>query len=70
MKTEITKQDLGNDLLFDTLLALHVTFYDMGLKLYKDMPKQRFHYLGKDGKNNYEVDVVPFGPIAEDETVA
>ncbi len=121
MKTEITKQELGNDLLFDTLLALHGTFSGMGLKLYvvgaaardimislmgvqdtpratmdldvavalsdwsqfdavkeslcrnnfiKDAPKQRFHYLGKGGNNNYEVDVVPFGPIAEDETVA
>lgn len=121
MKTKISKQELGNDLLFDTLLALHDTFWGMGLNLYvvgaaardimvslmgvqdtpratmdldvavalsdwsqfdavkealcsnnfvKDTPKQRFHFLGKGGNNNYEVDIVPFGPIAEDEAVA
>jgi len=121
MKTELSKEELGDDLLYDTLHALHKTFCGMDLRLYvvgaaardimislmgvqdtpratmdldvavalsdwsqfdavkealcrnnfrKDAPKQRFHYLGKDGNNNYEVDVVPFGPIAEDETVS
>ena len=34
MKTKISKQELGNDLLFDTLLALHDTFLGMRLNLY------------------------------------
>lgn len=121
MKTEISKAELGNDLLFDTLKALHETFSSMGLLLYvvgasardimismmgmplppratldldvaialsdwaqfdavsealcrnnfvKDPPKHRFHYRGKDSRNDYEVDVVPFGRIAANETVA
>ena len=27
---------------------------------------QRFYYLGKDGRNRYEVDVVPFGEVEKD----
>ena len=32
--------------------------------------KQRFYYLGVDGRNQFEVDIVPFGSIAEKEQVA
>ena len=32
--------------------------------------KQRFYYLGVDGRNRFEVDIVPFGSIAEKEQVA
>lgn len=31
--------------------------------------KQRFYYMGKDGNNDYEVDVVPFGPLANNEII-
>ena len=31
--------------------------------------KQKFFYKGEDGKNDYEVDVVPFGPLANDEKI-
>lgn len=31
---------------------------------------QRFYYLGKDGRNRYEVDVVPFGEIEKDGLIA
>ena len=31
--------------------------------------KQRFYYKGIDGNNNYEVDVVPFGPLANNEVI-
>ena len=36
----------------------------------KSAAKQRFVYVGTDGKNRYEVDIVPFGTIAENEHVA
>ena len=36
----------------------------------KSAAKQRFAYVGNDGKNRYEVDIVPFGTIAENEQVA
>ena len=36
----------------------------------KAQEKQRFYYLGVDGKNKFEVDIVPFGSIAEKEQVA
>lgn len=32
-------------------------------------PKQKFAYKGVDGKNDYEVDVVPFGEVAEEEII-
>lgn len=35
----------------------------------KDKAKQRFYYKGESGDNDYEVDVVPFGPIANNEVV-
>ena len=31
--------------------------------------KQKFYYKGKDGTNDYEVDVVPFGPLANNEVI-
>lgn len=36
----------------------------------KGKPKQRFYYKGVDGKNDYEIDIVPFGELEEDEKVA
>lgn len=36
----------------------------------KAQEKQRFYYLGVDGRNKFEVDIVPFGSIAEKELVA
>lgn len=36
----------------------------------KAAPKQRFYYKGKNGKNNYEIDIVPFGELENDEKVA
>ena len=36
----------------------------------KSAAKQRFIYIGDDGQNRYEVDIVPFGTIAENEQVA
>ena len=36
----------------------------------KAQEKQRFYYLGVDGRNRFEVDIVPFGSIAEKEQVA
>ena len=36
----------------------------------KASEKQRFIYQGTNGKNQYEVDIVPFGAIAIDEQVA
>ena len=32
--------------------------------------KQRFYYLGSDGRIRFEVDIIPFGAIAEDDKVA
>lgn len=120
MKNTLTKEELGNDLLYDTLVALDGVFGAAGVELYvvgalaRDLamkllgaemsprktldldvavalrdwnqfdaisrrlqdchfkklgPKQRFAYKGPDGTNDYEVDVVPFGDIADDETV-
>lgn len=31
--------------------------------------KQKFYYKGEDGSNDYEVDVVPFGPLANNEVI-
>ena len=31
--------------------------------------KQKFYYKGEDGTNDYEVDVVPFGPLASNEVI-
>lgn len=36
----------------------------------KGEPKQRFYYKGEDGKNDYEIDIVPFGELEADEKVA
>lgn len=36
----------------------------------KQAAKQRFTYRGENGRNFYEVDIVPFGAIATDEMVA
>ncbi len=36
----------------------------------KACEKQRFYYLGKNGRIRFEVDIVPFGAIAEDDKVA
>lgn len=120
MDYKITREELHNDLLLDTLRALYNVLNGLNLPLYivgataRDMmmsllqeseakrktrdldiaisikdwsryeevksallankfnklsPKQKFVYKGEDGKNDYEVDVVPFGPIAEDEII-
>lgn len=31
--------------------------------------KQKFYYKGEDGTNDYEVDIVPFGPLANNEVI-
>lgn len=36
----------------------------------KGEPKQRFYYKGADGSNDYEIDIVPFGELENDEKVA
>ena len=36
----------------------------------KGEPKQRFFYKGETGLNDYELDIVPFGPLATDEKIA
>lgn len=36
----------------------------------KAREKQRFHYLGSNGRIRFEVDIVPFGAIAEEDQVA
>ena len=36
----------------------------------KAREKQRFYYLGSNGRIRFEVDIVPFGAIAEDDQVA
>lgn len=36
----------------------------------KGEPKQRFYYIGADGTNDYEIDIVPFGELEADEKVA
>ena len=35
----------------------------------KEKAKQKFSYKGEQNKNDYEVDIVPFGDIAEDEVI-
>lgn len=35
----------------------------------KGKPKQRFYYKGADGNNDYEIDIVPFGELEDDEKV-
>lgn len=120
MKYSISKIELENDLLFETLQALHYCFISMGLKTYviwatardlmmkllgetpskrktqdldvaialsdwsqfdrvsevlqanffnKGKPKQKFYYKGILNVNNYEVDIVPFGDIANNEII-
>ena len=61
----------------DVAVALHnwKQYEDLSLILLqnnfiKAQEKQRFYYLGVDGKNKFEVDIVPFGSIAEKEQVA
>lgn len=49
------------DTLKENLLKNHFT---------KGVPKQRFYYEGEDGINDYEVDVVPFGELETNETIA
>lgn len=121
MEYAISKADLHNDLLAETLQALSECFGAIGAEVYvvgasardialrllkvedtprrtldldvavalkewsqydrlshvmqrncfeKDKAKQRFTYLGKDGRNRFEVDVVPFGDIEENGLVA
>lgn len=36
----------------------------------KAQEKQRFIYMGSDGRTRFEVDIIPFGVIAEDDMVA
>ncbi len=31
--------------------------------------KQKFYYKGEDGTNDYEIDVVPFGPLDNNEVI-
>lgn len=120
MKNYISKDDLANDLLYETLCALSnvlcahnldltivgASARDIGMKLlgadeskrrtadldvavalrdwsqYESLSeslqknhfkklksKQKFSYEGTDGKNDYEVDVVPFGEVADDEII-
>ena len=116
MKTSLTKADLDNDLLFETLQSIHdilrqdghelivvgATARDIAFRLYQEAPakrktfdldvavslgnwdafykvaaalsdnnfeklpaKQKFLYKCKDNSNVYEVDLVPFGDIAD-----
>ena len=56
---------LNNWEMFDRVseLLLHNNFE-------KDLyAKQKFYYKGEDGTNDYEVDVVPFGPLANNEVI-
>ena len=120
MKSSISKKDLENDPLFDTLQALHSCVTKLGLELYvvgatardlimklldespskretsdldvaivlsdwsqfdnlskellanhfhKEKSKQKFYYKGEHHENDYEVDIVPFGDIADDEVI-
>ena len=121
MKNSISKIELENDLLYDTLQALNKCFTSMDLNLYvvgatardlimklldeteskrktkdldvaialsdwsqfnnlcevlqtnyfhKGKAKQKFFYKGEHHENDYEVDIVPFGEIADDEIIA
>ncbi len=120
MKNSLTKEEIGNDLLVETLHALSVSMSRLGHELIivgasardiamkllfaersnrktydldvavalkdwsqfdrlcdeltqnnfiKLRSKQKFVYKGQDNQNDYEVDVVPFGEIADDEVV-
>ncbi len=120
MEYRITKDQLKNDALYDTLQALCQCLHKVGSDLYivgacardlslillnldassrktRDLDvailltdwssfdrlclvlqehcfkryknTQKFFYKGEDGKNDYEVDVVPFGEIAEEEKI-
>ena len=121
MKNSISKIELENDLLYDTLQALNKCFTSMNLDLYvvgatardmimklldeteskrktkdldvaialsdwsqfnnlcevlqtnyfhKGKAKQKFFYKGEHHENDYEVDIVPFGEIADGEIIA
>lgn len=121
MEYKITKYDLQNDLLAETLQELSVCYAELGAEVYvvgaaardlamrllkmqnatrrtldldvavllqdwqqyehlttillqhhfiKSAEKQRFIYTGVSGQNQYEVDIVPFGTIADNETLA
>lgn len=121
MKNSISKIELENDLLYDTLQALNKCFTSMDLNLYvvgatardlimklldeteskrktkdldvaialsdwsqfnnlcevlqtnyfhKGKAKQKFFYKGEHHENDYEVDIVPFGEIADGEIIA
>lgn len=120
MKLKLTKEELENDLLYETLEVLQKIFNDIGEDLYvvgatardimlkllaespakrktldldvaivlgdwnqyadlssrlcannfkKLMAKQKFVYKGPDNSNDYEVDVVPFGRLAQNESI-
>lgn len=121
MRNSISKKELENDLLYDTLQALNKCFTSMNLNLYvvgatardmimklldeteskrktkdldvaialsdwsqfnnlcevlqtnyfhKGKAKQKFFYKGEHHENDYEVDIVPFGEIADGEIIA
>lgn len=121
MRNSISKKELENDLLYDTLQALNKCFTSMNLDLYvvgatardmimklldeteskrktkdldvaialsdwsqfnnlcevlqtnyfhKGKAKQKFYYKGEHHENDYEVDIVPFGEIADGEIIA
>lgn len=121
MRNSISKKELENDLLYDTLQALNMCFTSMNLNLYvvgatardmimklldeteskrktkdldvaialsdwsqfnnlcevlqtnyfhKGKAKQKFYYKGEHHENDYEVDIVPFGEIADGEIIA
>ena len=120
MKYSLSKEELKNDLLYDTLKALTSSLQEIDIPLYvvgatardimmklldedevrrrtndldvaialkdwsdydmvqnklesnhfiKEKDKQKFYYKGVDGKNDFEVDVVPFGGVAQDEQI-
>lgn len=120
MKTSLTKDELKNDLLYNTLRALSHSLSQLNIPLYvvgatardiimkllnegevrrrtndldvaialqewsdfdrvKDVlqsnhfkkvkDKQKFYYKDENNDNDFEVDVVPFGKIAEDEQI-
>ncbi len=120
MKYSLSKEELKNDLLYDTLKALTSSLQEIDIPLYvvgatardimmkllnddevrrrtndldvaialkdwsdydtvrkklesnhfiKVKDKQKFYYKGEDGTNDFEVDVVPFGGVAQDEQI-
>ena len=120
MKDSLSKNELENELLYETLKSLHKCVAGMGLNLYvvgatardismklfdeipskrktndldvaialsdwsqfdnlcevlqanyfqKGKAKQKFYYIGERHQNGYEVDIVPFGDIADDEII-